>query len=218
MLGVVGPVRAQPTVHRRRRHRDQQRRRRTGNDQLLEAPQPRHQLRHDRGEALARRGTQHRSAKRQRHHHIRPIPRRPRGAGPGASDTVTDVAVLQADRKGLPAAVFDTTLPPVGALAVVLGSPLGFENTVTAGIISGVHRDLPGSASTGTALVDLMQTDAPISPGNSGGAVIDGQGKVVGMSEAYIPPSAGAVAIGFASGATSASSTLTPTWCAPWAC
>jgi serine protease DegQ len=106
----------------------------------------------------------------------------------------------------------------VGALAVVLGSPLGFENTVTAGIISGVHRDLPGSASTGTALVNLMQTDAPISPGNSGGAVIDGQGKVVGMSEAYIPPSAGAVAIGFASGATSASSTLTPTWCAPWAC
>ncbi len=81
MLGVVGPVRAQPTVHRRRRHRDQQRRRRTGNDQLLEAPQPRHQLRHDRGEALARRGNQHRSAKRQRHHR-RPIPRRPRGAGP----------------------------------------------------------------------------------------------------------------------------------------
>jgi len=121
-----------------------------------------------------------------------------------ASDTVTDVAVLQADRKGLPAAVFDTTLPPVGALAVVLGSPLGFENTVTAGIISGVHRDLPGSASTGTALVDLMQTDAPISPGNSGGAVIDGQGKVVGMSEAYIPPSAGAVAIGFATPAATA--------------
>ncbi len=53
----AGPVRAQPTVHRRRRHRDQQRRRRIGNDQLLEAPQPRHQLRHDRGEALARRAT-----------------------------------------------------------------------------------------------------------------------------------------------------------------
>jgi len=115
-----------------------------------------------------------------------------------ASDTVTDVAVLQADRKGLPAAVFDTTLPPVGALAVVLGSPLGFENTVTAGIISGVHRDLPGSASTGTALVDLMQTDArsrratPVAPSSTVRA------KVVGMSEAYIPPSAGAVALGFA--------------------
>jgi len=114
-----------------------------------------------------------------------------------AADTVSDVAVLQADRKGLPAAAFATTLPPVGALAVVLGSPLGFENTVTAGIISGLHRDLPGSASTGAPLVDLMQTDAPISPGNSGGPVINGQGHVVGLSEAYIPPSAGAVALGF---------------------
>lgn len=114
-----------------------------------------------------------------------------------AADTVSDVAVLQADRKGLPAAAFETTLPPVGALAVVLGSPLGFENTVTAGIISGLHRDLPGSASTGAPLVDLMQTDAPISPGNSGGPVINGQGHVVGLSEAYIPPSAGAVALGF---------------------
>lgn len=114
-----------------------------------------------------------------------------------AADTVSDVAVLQADRKGLPAAAFETTLPPVGSLAVVLGSPLGFENTVTAGIISGLHRDLPGSASTGAPLVDLMQTDAPISPGNSGGPVINGQGHVVGLSEAYIPPSAGAVALGF---------------------
>jgi serine protease DegQ len=115
-----------------------------------------------------------------------------------AADSISDVAVLQADRKNLPAASFETTLPPVGALDVVLGSPLGFENTVTAGIISGLHRDLPGSAATGAPLVNLMQTDAPISPGNSGGAVIDGQGRVVGLSEAYIPPSAGAVALGFA--------------------
>jgi len=115
-----------------------------------------------------------------------------------AADQSTDVAVLQADRKGLPAATFEKSLPPVGALAVVLGSPLGFENTVTAGIVSGLHRDLPGSASTGAPLVDLMQTDAPISPGNSGGAVIDGKGHVIGLSEAYIPPSAGAVALGFA--------------------
>jgi len=115
-----------------------------------------------------------------------------------AADQATDVAVLQADRKGLPAATFEKSLPPAGALAVVLGSPLGFENTVTAGIISGLHRDLPGSASTGAPLVDLMQTDAPISPGNSGGAVINGAGHVIGLSEAYIPPSAGAVALGFA--------------------
>lgn len=79
-----------------------------------------------------------------------------------------------------------------------MGSPLGFEATVTSGIISGLHRQIPGSASTGTPLVDLIQTDAASSPGNSGGAVLDAQGEVVGMSVAYIPPTAGAVALGFA--------------------
>ena len=115
-----------------------------------------------------------------------------------ASDADTDLALVRVDRKGLPAASFQTKLPPVGALAVVLGSPLGFEKSVTAGIVSGLHRSIPGSASESRALVDLMQTDAPISPGNSGGAVVDGQGRVVGISEAYIPPEQGAVAIGFA--------------------
>jgi serine protease DegQ len=96
-----------------------------------------------------------------------------------AADQLSDVAVL-------------------GALDVVIGSPLGFEATVTSGIISGLHRLIPGSASEGAPLVDLIQTDAAISPGNSGGAVIDGQGHVVGVSEAYIPPTVGAVALGFA--------------------
>jgi S1-C subfamily serine protease len=102
-----------------------------------------------------------------------------------AVDAVTDVALVQAERKDLPAARFETELPRVGSLAVVIGSPLGFENTVTAGIISGVHRD-------------LIQTDAAISPGNSGGAVVDAEGQVIGISEAYIPPQAGAVSLGFA--------------------
>ncbi|MFE5702110.1 S1C family serine protease [Rhodococcus koreensis] len=115
-----------------------------------------------------------------------------------AVDRVADVAVLHADRADLTAATFETALPEVGALAVVMGSPLGFEDTVTSGIISGLHRQIPGSASTGAPLVDLIQTDAAISPGNSGGALIDGQGRVVGMSQAYIPPAAGAVALGFA--------------------
>jgi serine protease DegQ len=101
-------------------------------------------------------------------------------------------------RNGLPAASFQARLPPVGALAVVLGSPLGFEKSVTAGIVSGLHRSIPGSARESAALVDLVQTDAPISPGDSGGAVVDGQGQVIGISEAYIPPERGAVAIGFA--------------------
>jgi S1-C subfamily serine protease len=123
-----------------------------------------------------------------------------------ATDPDTDLALVRVDRSGLPAASFQKALPPVGALAVVLGSPLGFEKSVTAGIVSGIHRSIPGSARESAALVDLMQTDAPISPGNSGGAVVDGQGRVIGISEAYIPPEAGAVAIGFAIPAATAES------------
>lgn len=115
-----------------------------------------------------------------------------------ATDPVTDLALVQADRRDLPPARFATELPEVGSLAVVIGSPLGFQNTVTAGIISGLHREIPGSAAQGQALVDLIQTDAPISPGNSGGAVVNAEAEVVGISEAYIPPQAGAVALGFA--------------------
>jgi serine protease DegQ len=114
------------------------------------------------------------------------------------SDAITDLAVVQADRKGLPPATFQKQLPRVGDLAIAIGSPLGFENTVTAGIISGLHREIPGSAQQTQSLVDLIQTDAAISPGNSGGAVVNANGQVVGISEAFIPPSEGAVSIGFA--------------------
>jgi S1-C subfamily serine protease len=115
-----------------------------------------------------------------------------------ASDQVTDLAVVQANRKGLPAATFQKQLPRVGDLAIAIGSPLGFENTVTAGVISGLHREIPGSAQQSQSLVDLIQTDAAISPGNSGGAVVNSAGQVIGISEAFIPPSEGAVSIGFA--------------------
>ncbi|WP_324642990.1 S1C family serine protease [Pseudarthrobacter sp. LT1] len=115
-----------------------------------------------------------------------------------ASDAVTDLALVQAKRTGLPKPTYQSTLPKVGEGALVLGSPLGFENTATAGIISGLHRSIPGSASNSLSLVDLIQTDAPISPGNSGGAVINMRGEVIGISEAYIPPSTGAVSLGFA--------------------
>lgn len=115
-----------------------------------------------------------------------------------AVDAVTDVALVQTTRRNLPAVTFDTTLPEVGSLAVVIGSPLGFESTVTAGVISGLHREITGSARQGQSLVDLIQTDAPISPEHSGGAVADADGEVIGISEAYIPPQAGAVSLGFA--------------------
>ena len=115
-----------------------------------------------------------------------------------AADVVSDLALVRADRTGLPAATFQSGLPRIGELAVVLGSPLGFENTATSGIISGLHREIPGSASSSQSLVDLIQTDAAISPGNSGGAVVNGRGEIIGISEAYIPPAQGAVALGFA--------------------
>ena len=115
-----------------------------------------------------------------------------------ARDPLTDLAVLDVDAMSLPAASFSDELPRVGELAVALGNPLGFENTVTAGIVSGLHRAIPGAGNDAPALVDLIQTDAAISPGNSGGALVNREGEVVGVNLAYIPPDTGAVAIGFA--------------------
>jgi serine protease DegQ len=116
-----------------------------------------------------------------------------------ATDEDTDLAVVDVERADLQPATFQEELPVVGELAVAMGSPLGFENTVTAGVVSGLHREIPGSAQQGIrSLVDLIQTDAAISPGNSGGALVNGRGEVIGINVAYIPPAAGAVALGFA--------------------
>lgn len=115
-----------------------------------------------------------------------------------ATDEVVDLAVVKTGRDDLPAADFEEDLPEVGELAVAIGTPLGFENTVTAGIISGLQRAIPGSAAQTQALVDLIQTDAAISPGNSGGALVNSEGDVIGINVAYIPPQQSAVSIGFA--------------------
>jgi serine protease DegQ len=116
-----------------------------------------------------------------------------------ATDALSDLALLAVERGGLPQARFADDLPRVGELAIALGNPLGFENSVTAGIVSGLHRAIP-SAGQAPSLVDLIQTDAPISPGNSGGALVDRQGKVIGINVAAIPPTqqTRAVSIGFA--------------------
>lgn len=115
-----------------------------------------------------------------------------------ATDPVTDLAVVRTERKDLPVAEFREELPRPGDPVLAIGSPLGFENSVTAGIVSGLHREIPGSAAQTRSLVDLIQTDAPISPGNSGGALLDTSGRIIGINEAYIPPAAGAVSLGFA--------------------
>jgi serine protease Do len=118
-------------------------------------------------------------------------------------DPSTEIAVVKVDRNNLPAAKFaaGTDLVP-GQLAVAIGSPQGFQSTVTSGVISGLNREVPARLTGGqqeAALVDLIQTSAPISPGSSGGALADRNGEIVGINVAYLPPDqTGAESIGFA--------------------
>ena len=74
---------------------------------------------------------------------------------------------------------------------VALGSPSGFQSTVTLGVISGLNREVPARLTGGrqeTALVDLIQTDAAISPGSSGGALANADAEVIGITVAGLPP------------------------------
>lgn len=116
------------------------------------------------------------------------------------TDPMTDLAVVKVDAGiGLPAATFVTATPDVGEYAIAIGSPLGYQNSVSLGIVSGVGRNIEEAQGTdGVALNNLIQTDAPISPGNSGGALANAGGQVIGINVAYEPPASGAVSIGFA--------------------
>ena len=118
-------------------------------------------------------------------------------------DPSTEIAVVRVDRNNLPAARFrEGSDLLVGQLAVAIGSPSGFQSTVTSGVVSGLNREVPAEYTGGRqdrALVDLIQTDAAISPGSSGGALVDRDGEVVGINVAYLPPQqTGAESIGFA--------------------
>ncbi|HET8568647.1 MAG TPA: trypsin-like peptidase domain-containing protein [Candidatus Limnocylindria bacterium] len=116
-------------------------------------------------------------------------------------DPETDVAVLQIDTAGLSlkaAPIGDSDAAPLGATVVAIGSPLGeFKNSVTSGVLSGKGRRLP-ELSTQIFLEDLLQTDAPISPGNSGGPLIWAAAKqVIGMNTLVVRET-GAEGLGFA--------------------
>ena len=108
-----------------------------------------------------------------------------------------DIAVIKINKTGLtPATLGSTSDLSVGDLAVAIGSPFGLQGTVTAGVISALHRNINlGQAEN---LTDAIQTDAPINPGNSGGALADGRGDVIGINTAILGGSGGNVGVGFA--------------------
>jgi len=112
-------------------------------------------------------------------------------------DAASDLAVLRVPVEDLPVPEWAdaSVTPEIGSTAVAIGSPFGLDGSVTSGIVSALGRTLPTGQGV---LVDLIQTDAAVNPGNSGGALVDGEGRVIGVNTAIATRSGGSQGIGFA--------------------
>ena len=114
------------------------------------------------------------------------------------SDSSADLAVLRVDVSAShlhPISLGSSDSVQVGDRVYAIGAPFGLSGTLTEGIVSGLHRSNSSAGGTGG---DLIQTDAAINPGNSGGALLDTQGRLIGITESIQSPVNGNVGVGFA--------------------
>ncbi|TVR20266.1 MAG: PDZ domain-containing protein, partial [Nitriliruptor sp.] len=120
-------------------------------------------------------------------------------------DEASDLAVLSVPAEDLPVPEWAdaSVTPEIGSTAVAIGSPFGLDGSVTSGIVSALGRTLPTGQGV---LVDLIQTDAAVNPGNSGGALVDGQARVIGVNTAIATGTGVGQGIGFAIPSTTVTS------------